>query len=260
VSTTAPIIPAVFHVAGRDGPAILLIHGFGADRLSWLVNQHALAAAGRVYALDLPGHGETPSTGPGRLDDLARAVEKAIEGAGVGPVHIVAHSLGGAVAIALAAARPDLVRSLGLIAGAGLGRAVDESFLSDYPRSSSPQEMEALLRRLVTRPRLISRQMAERALEQLKAPGVRQGLIAIADELRRIESVIEPSFQAVACSPLPRIAVWGAADAIIPLDPDRLGGFGAESLILEDAAHLPHIECPRSVNERLLRWLTAQSR
>ena len=67
VSASAPTIPAVFHAAGQDGPAILLIHGFGADRLSWLVNQQALAAAGRVFALDLPGHGETPLTGPGRL-------------------------------------------------------------------------------------------------------------------------------------------------------------------------------------------------
>ena len=102
--------------------------------------------------------------------------------------------------------------------------------------------------------------MAARALEQLEAPGVREGLIAIADELRRIDPVIEPSFEAVARSSLPRIAVWGAADAIIPLDPARLGRFGAESLILEDAAHLPHIESPRLVNERLLGWLTAQSR
>ncbi len=260
MSTTAPIIPAVLHTAGQDGPAILLIHGFGADRLSWLANQHAVAAAGRVYALDLPGHGETPLTAPGRLDDLARAVEKAIEGSGVGPVHIVAHSLGGAVAMALAAARPDLVRSLGLIAGAGLGKAVDERFLTDYPKTFSAEEMEALLRRLVTRPRLINRQMAERAAEQLKAPEIRQGLAKIADELRRIDSVIEPSLQTVARSSLPRTAIWGEADAIIPLDPKRLERFGAESLIVKDAAHLPHIESPRIVNERLVRWLTAQSR
>jgi pimeloyl-ACP methyl ester carboxylesterase len=258
MSTTAPIIPTVFHVAGQGGPAILLIHGFGADRLSWLANQQALAAAGIVFALDLPGHGETPLSGSARLDDLARAVEKAIESSRVGQVHIVAHSLGGAVAIALAAARPHLVRSLGLIAGAGLGKAVAESFLCDYPKSSSIEQMEALLRRLVTRPRLINRQMAARALDQLEAPGFREGLIAIADELRRIDQVIEPSLQTVARSSLPRIAVWGAADAVIPFDADRLGRFGAESLILEDAAHLPHIESPRIVNERLLRWLTAQ--
>ncbi len=258
MSAASPTVPAVFAVAGQDGPAILLLHGFGADRLSWLVNQQALAAAGRVYALDLPGHGQTPLTGPGHLDDLAGAVEKAIEGSEIGPAHVVAHSLGAAVAVTLAAARPDLVRSLALIAGAGLGRAVDERFLSDYPKCASAEAMEALLRRLVTRPRLVSRQMATRALEQLEAPGAREGLIVIANELRRIDPVIEPSFQAVARSSLPRIAVWGAADAIIPLDPARLGRFGAESFILPDAAHLPHIESPRLVNQRLLGWLTAQ--
>ena len=259
MSAPAPIIPAVVHAAGQDGPAILLLHGFGADRLSWLVNEQALAAAGRVYSLDLPGHGETPLTGRSSLGDLARAVEEAIE-ASVGPVHIVAHSLGGAVAIALAAARPRLVQSLGLIASAGLGQGVDDSFLSDYPKSASVEEMEALLRRLVTRPRLVSRQTAARALEQLEGPGVRQGLVAIADELRRIDLVIEASLQTVARSSVPRIAVWGALDAIIPLDQGRLRRFGADSLVLSDAAHLPHIESSRPVNERLLGWLMAQSR
>ena len=258
MSITAPTIPAVHHAAGQDGPAILLIHGFGADRLSWIVNQQALSGAGRVFALDLPGHGGSPMAGGGRLEDLAGAVEKAIEGAGVGPVHIVAHSLGGAVAIALAAARPDLVRSLAVVAGAGLGRGVDQSFLDAYPKASSVEEMEALLRRLVVRPRLISRPLAASALDHLAAPGVREGLIAIAGELRRIDSAIAPSFEAVARSSLPRIAVWGAADAIIPLDPPRLRRFGGESLILEDAAHLPHVESPRLVNERLLGWLMAQ--
>ncbi len=259
MSPSTPTVPAIVHAAGRDGPAILLIHGFGADRLSWLASQHALAGAGRVYALDLPGHGDTPFTGPGALDALTHAVETAIDGFGLGPAHVVAHSLGGAVAIALAAARPDLVRSLALIAAAGLGRGVDERFLSDYPRCMSLEEMEAVLLRLVTRPRLISRQMAKRALEQLDRPGTRQGLISIADGLRRIDDVIEPPLQAIARSSLRRLAIWGAADAIIPVDPDRLERFGAERFVLEDAAHLPQIESPRLVNQRLLEWLTALS-
>ena len=256
---SAPAGPALFHVAGTNGSATLLIHGFGADRQSWLVNQQELSAAGKIYTLDLPGHGETPLAGAGRLDDLVRAVAELIDASGIGPVHIVAHSLGGAVAIALAAARPDLVRSLGLIACAGLGQDVSESFLSEYPRSASPEETEALLRRLVSRPRLISRSMVSRVLEQLNAPGAREALIAIADELRRIGTVIAPSSKAVAASPLPRLVIWGAADAIIPLDKERLSGFGGERLILPDVAHLPHIEAPYTVNERLLNWLTAQS-
>ena len=43
--------------AGQDGDVILLVHGYGGDRNSWLFLQEPLAARYRVYALDLPGHG-----------------------------------------------------------------------------------------------------------------------------------------------------------------------------------------------------------
>ena len=43
--------------AGQDGDVILLVHGYGGDRNSWLFLQEPLAAKYRVYALDLPGHG-----------------------------------------------------------------------------------------------------------------------------------------------------------------------------------------------------------
>ena len=136
---------------------------------------------------------------------------------------------------------------------------MNDSFLFEYPRCASAGEAEALLRRLVSRPRLINRYMAARVLEQLNSPGGREALIAIANDLRQIETVIEPSLQALAAAPLPRLAIWGAADAIIPLDEERLSDFGGEKLILPDVAHLPHIEASRAVNERLLEWLTAQS-
>jgi pyruvate dehydrogenase E2 component (dihydrolipoamide acetyltransferase) len=245
-------------VAGSDGPAVLLLHGYGADRLSWLVNQQELAAAGRIYALDLPGHGETPFTGSARVADLAAIVAQAIETAGIGPVHLVGHSLGGAVAIALAAARPELARSLALIAAGGLGGDVDANFLIQYPRVETFEEMEALLKRLVSRPRLINRFMVARALEQLQRPGTRQGLIAIAEDLSRIASVMAPSLQTVAKSSLPRLTIWGEADPIVPLDSAGLASFGGETLIIPDAAHLPQIESARVVNQRLVDFLSAQ--
>ena len=254
---TTPVTPVIHKAAGTDGPAILLIHGFGADRLTWLANQQALAAAGQVYTLDLPGHGETPRAGAGRFEDLVAAVEHALDASALAPVRIVAHSLGGAVAIALAARRPDLVRSLALIAAAGLGRGADVGFLHDYPRLRSPEETETLLHRLVSRPRLINRFMVARVQEQLNAPGVREGLIAIADDLARIDAILTASLQTIAASALPRLAIWGELDPIVPLDRDRLARFGGESLVLTDVAHLPHVEAPRAVNERLLAWLSA---
>jgi pyruvate dehydrogenase E2 component (dihydrolipoamide acetyltransferase) len=251
--------PAIHAVAGTSGAPVLLIHGFGADRMSWLANQQELARAGRIFALDLPGHGETPP-GPGGLDDLRLAVEQALDASGIGPVHIIAHSLGGAVAIALAAARPDLVRSLAIIAGAGLGHGLSESFLDEFPRLNTPKDAEALLQRLVSRPRLINKFMVARVLEYLRIPGVREGLVALAATLRDIDAALKPSVDAVCASPIPRLAIWGLLDRIVPLDADRLARFSADPLIIADAAHLPHVEAARVVNQRLLDWLSAQTR
>jgi pyruvate dehydrogenase E2 component (dihydrolipoamide acetyltransferase) len=252
-----PITPKVILAAGGNGPAILLLHGYGADRLTWLANQQELAAVGRVYALDLPGHGETPLGRSGRVADLAGAVERAIDAAGTGPVHVVAHSLGGSVAMALAAARPDLVPSLALIAAGGLGGEVDADFLTQYPRAESSEEIDALLKRLVSRPRLINRFLVARVQAQLQTPGAREALIAIGEDLGRIHSVIAPAFKTIVNSALPRLTIWGETDTIVPLDRARLASFGGDSFVIADAAHLPQIESARIVNERLVAWLSA---
>jgi pimeloyl-ACP methyl ester carboxylesterase len=251
--------PALALAAGKEGPAILLIHGFGADRLIWTANVRALGAIGRVYALDLPGHGETAFDGAGDLASLTRSVAGAVDVAGIGPVHIVAHSLGGAIAVALAATRPDLVRSLALIASAGLGGPADAPFLAEFPESATLERTEALLQRLVSRPRLINRQMVAGALQKLGAPGVREGYRAIAAGLRNVNAALEPYLRDVARSNIPRLAIWGSADLIIPHDPDRLAAFGADVFVLPEAAHLPHVENAREVNERLVLWIGGQT-
>ena len=108
----------------QGGADVLLLHGFGADRLSWLANQPAIEKAMPTAALDLPGHGVAGmDVGDGRVETLARAVAAALDSHAAAPLHVVGHSLGGAVAMRLALDRPDLVRSLALIAPAGLAKA-----------------------------------------------------------------------------------------------------------------------------------------
>ena len=53
---------------GQGSDVVLLVHGFGGDLNNWLFNHEALAAGRTVYALDLPGHGEsTKDVGAGTL-------------------------------------------------------------------------------------------------------------------------------------------------------------------------------------------------
>ena len=82
---------------------------------SWDKQLESLPRSGRVLALDLPGHGQSDPVPHASVEAYARAVADVLVALGCAPV-VVGHSLGGSVAIALAALRPELVRGLVLIA------------------------------------------------------------------------------------------------------------------------------------------------
>lgn len=108
-----------------DAPTVLLLHGIGRTLDDWLPLQAALSADHRVCSIDLPGFGETsPLRGRHTLRTLAEFTHRFIDESGLGAVHVVGNSLGGAVAMQLAATNPEQVRSLLLLASAGFGRSV----------------------------------------------------------------------------------------------------------------------------------------
>jgi len=99
-----------------DGLPIVFIHGTRLTRTMWRPQMEDLRDAYRVIAVDLPGHGALADrrfTVSGAADQVARVIEEA----GGGGAVVVGLSLGGYVAIDLAARRPELVRGL-VVSGA----------------------------------------------------------------------------------------------------------------------------------------------
>ena len=77
---------------GQDGDVVLLVHGYGGDRNSWLFLQEPMAARYRVYALDLPGHGTSAKdVGDGSVEMLADTVLGVLNAIGVQRAHLVGH-------------------------------------------------------------------------------------------------------------------------------------------------------------------------
>lgn len=103
---------AAYDVEGPiDGPPIVFVHGTRLSRSMWRPQMDALRDPYRVIALDLPGHGalaDRPFTVASASDQVARVIEEAAGGRAV----VVGLSLGGYVAMDLAARRPELVRGL----------------------------------------------------------------------------------------------------------------------------------------------------
>ncbi|MEU2676639.1 alpha/beta hydrolase [Streptomyces sp. NPDC007107] len=98
----------------------LLVHGLGGSSQNWSALMPLLADTLDSEAVDLPGFGDSPPPDDGNysLTGHARAVIRLLDAGGRGPVHLFGNSLGGAVATRVAAARPDLVRTLTLISPA----------------------------------------------------------------------------------------------------------------------------------------------
>ena len=107
--------------AAPDVEPALFVHGLGGSALNWTDLMALLRDRVDGVAVDLPGFGWSPPprdgdyTPAGNADRLADLVAERFGGA---PVHLFGNSMGGAVAVQLAARRPDLIRTLTLVSPA----------------------------------------------------------------------------------------------------------------------------------------------
>ncbi len=129
---------------GRE-PA-LAVHGLEGSSRNW-TDLIALLPQLACQAVDLPGFGDSPPRPDGRysIAALAQTVTELLDRTGRGPVHLIGNSLGGAVCVKVAAARPDLIRTLTLISPA-LPDARLRLDLARFPLMSVPRLGTRILR------------------------------------------------------------------------------------------------------------------
>ncbi|WP_328518622.1 alpha/beta fold hydrolase [Kribbella sp. NBC_00359] len=104
--------------AAADLPPALFVHGLGGSSLNWTALGLLLNDTIRGMAPDLPGFGRTPLAGAAGITEQAAVVIELLDREVDQPVHLFGNSMGGAVAVTLAAQRPDLIASLTLISPA----------------------------------------------------------------------------------------------------------------------------------------------
>ena len=100
------------HVRGNTGPTVVFLHGTGTSASDWEGVSGPLAVTRRVVAVDLRGHGASDRPGRYSIAAMADDVADLLALVDDGPVDLVGHSLGGLVALRVAAAVPGRVRRL----------------------------------------------------------------------------------------------------------------------------------------------------
>ncbi|MFO3725031.1 acetoin dehydrogenase dihydrolipoyllysine-residue acetyltransferase subunit [Pseudomonas sp. HLMP] len=239
-------------VLGEGGTPLVLVHGFGGDLDNWLFNHPALAAERRVIALDLPGHGESAKAlQRGDLDELSETVLALLDHLDIPRAHLVGHSMGGAVSLNVARLAPQRVASLGLIASAGLGQAINGRYLQGFVEAGNRNALKPQMSQLFADPGLVTRQMLEDMLKFKRLEGVdtalRQLAAAIADGDRQRHDLRGVLGQ------LPVLVVWGSEDAIIPAS--HAEGLEAEVVVIPGVGHMVQMEAAEQVNQQVLAFL-----
>src|SRR5207248_3205066 len=147
---------------------------------------------------------------------FAGDIDRALEALGIARVHLVGHSMGGAIAVHFAHRQPDRVASVSLIAPAGFGTEINADFIASFVRAQRRREMQEVLALLVHDPALVSRQMVEDLLRYKRLDGVQAALEAIAaawfpDGSQRVG--LAARLEELR---MPVQLIWGRDDHIIP--------------------------------------------
>ncbi len=231
------------------GTPIVLIHGFGADLGGWMFNQADLAEDRRVVAIDLPGHGgSTKQVAEGSLATLAASVLATMDALGVASAHLVGHSLGGAIAIEIAAGNPDRATAVTLIAPAGLGTEISQEFIEGFIGESRARTLRPVIEMLVANPALVTADMVEDVLKFKRLDGAIAALRAIADANFKGNTQRIALRDTLATLGIPVQVVWGEADRILPAKHAEGLPASVKVTTISGAGHIPHLEKAAEVN------------
>jgi pimeloyl-ACP methyl ester carboxylesterase len=290
VGTSEVFVRSAPAAAGAE-PA-LFVHGLGGSATNWtdLMDLLRKPRADRpdepalaCEALDLPGFGfsPVPPSGDYSVDAMATAVCDLIEKRGYWPVHLAGNSLGGAVCVRVAARRPDLVRTLTLIAPAlpdlrpralpirvtvmcapGLGPWL----LNRVQRLSAADRTSGAIRDIYADPRLVHpKRLAEEVAELARRDGLgyadavllatARGLVA--EYVRRGPRSLW--YDAVRVT-APTLVIYGSHDRLVRPAMAALAARafrGSRVVVLSRTGHVAMMERPGLVAKEMRELFTA---
>ena len=260
-------------IAGRGEP-VVLAHGLGATKASFLPTVSALADRYRCIAIDLPGFGDSDKPVFAAYDApfFSRWLVALMDALGIERAHVVGHSLGGRAAIELGLRSPERVRRLVLMTPSLAWRR--------------NREWAALLR--LVRPELgllpiAPRQLVERVLERLLPEAGHGWAAAGRDEFMR--AYLTPSGRAaffaaarqvyleepegpegfwsrLAGLTPPALFIWGRKDRLVPASFRRHVAevLPAAGHIELDSGHVPQLQAPHEVHVAIREFLGRRAR
>jgi pimeloyl-ACP methyl ester carboxylesterase len=274
---------------GGTGPTIVCVHGLGGSHANWIAVGPRLAGHSRVLAPDLAGFGRTPPDGRSAAVPANRALlDRFIDAAaGGGPVILIGNSMGGAIAMLEASARPEKVGGLVLVdpalpraagvrpdlrVAAVFGTyalpAIGEEFVRRRSRILGAEGLvRETLRLCCVDPSRVPREAVEAMIEvtreRLEMPWATHAFLEAARSTLGLLARRRRYIDMMRSITAPTLIVQGSHDRLVPLaaaqEAARLRPDWTLE-VFEGVGHIPQLEVPERFVDTVGRWLAGAGR
>lgn len=264
-----------------EGEPIFLLHGSFSSLHTWDVWQQELSPYFLTISLDFPGHGLTGPDAMRRytIQDYSELVLSLAKKLNLSKFHLAGNSMGGAVALQVASARPDLVLTLNLVdasgaprletrsldsiqassrgGGAWVFKLIENPIISTVFLKCTPKFLFTMnMKEVYGDESKIQSETTDRYFELMLREGNRRATLDRLSIPRR--SSID--FERLT---MPTLILWGAKDSWIPVSQGyalQKAIPGSNLIIFDDAGHVPMEEIPTESVAEYLSFLGVELR
>ena len=255
------------YVEGGSGSPVIVLHGFTGSVATMGTVIDRLVLSHRVVAVDLVGHGQSSSpvsAAECTMDVVVRGLDHVIARLGLAPVHLVAYSMGGRVALPYGVAHPKSVASVTAIgSSAGIADAAErvdrvaaDGALADrIEREGIEWFVDYWTALPLLRP--ASAQGAGTAA-RIRSQRLRNDPASLALVLRGLGTgSMPPLHHKLGGLAFPVLLIAGEADAKYRIIAEQLAGTiaGARAVVVASAGHAVHLDNPDGLAEVVLPFL-----
>ncbi len=258
----------VYYAKAGDGPPVVLLHGLGASHVTWQENLEELAAHFTVYAMDIPGHGDSVKEGVNYTIDASVAFTFGfLDAMGLSSAALVGNSMGGLIALKCALAEPERITHLVLIDTAGFGKEIASflrlmslPFVGELAERQSTRSTANMLKQIFAGKDIATESLTAELVRTRSLPGARSAVLKTLREgvnifgMKRRHRLLSrlPDL------PMPLMVVWGGRDRFFPVAHAYAAAEMLPStrlLILPHSGHWPHMQEPDVFNAELTAFL-----
>jgi pimeloyl-ACP methyl ester carboxylesterase len=256
------------YVVAGEGHPLLLIHGLGASVATWRDNIGPLSETFRVYAVDMPGHGDSDKLGVDySTDNVVRYLAQLIEILGIDKPAMIGHSISGGLGIITALRHPNLLSGLVLVGSAGLGKEISLyarlvtlpvlGSILENPRIGGTRFM---LNNVFHDRSFASQDLVDELYRCRKMPGATSAVVRILKNTVNLWGVRKKYLLLDELKRLtpPLMVIWGAQDPIMPSS----HAYRASEVVpdawvevFDECGHWPQLEKAPAFNSLVTRFL-----